>query len=161
MSYSRGYRVEGRGAWSRWTCEREGCAETATVRGEGHEDQAAWAAAGHQQKAHFELMVREAAEALRDAARVLAASGLVLTDLDVRARQGTVCVSPQAADQALGQWAWQLLARLPQPPEALDRDERIRWEMGQDFARQRVCEHDGRPGRPVVLLGPEGVAARG
>ncbi|MER8103913.1 hypothetical protein [Kitasatospora sp. NPDC094016] len=153
MSYSRGYRIEARGAWSRWTCEREDCQAAATARGEDHQEEAAWAAAAHQQQEHYEVTVREAAQALRDAARVLAASDMLLTDIDTHTTRGKACVTPQAAEQALGRWAWQLLVRLPEPA---GREQRLSRQMERQFAVEQVCEHDDRPRRPVVVLDPTG-----
>ncbi|MFJ9590867.1 hypothetical protein [Streptomyces acidicola] len=106
--YSRGYKVEGRGAWSRWICEREGCGETSTKRGDRHDDLAAWEAAGHQQEAHREALIADAAAALQDAREALRLSPNLVTDVDTHTYRGGACVTPEAATDALGVWKDQL-----------------------------------------------------
>ncbi|CAM5517336.1 MULTISPECIES: hypothetical protein [Streptomyces] len=104
MTYSRGYTVEGRAAWSRWTCEREGCGQTSTTRGEQHDDLAATRAARQQQEAHHEALVTDAIAVLTDDREVLRLLPSVVTDVDTHTCRGGVCVTPEAAADALTAW---------------------------------------------------------
>jgi hypothetical protein len=149
--YSRGFTVKPKGAWAQWTCEREGCDAKGTGRGDQADDKAAWAAAAHQQEDHLETVIREAAQALRDAASVLGSASLIVTDIDAHSHRGTARVTPEAAGSALGSWAWQLLSPLPEPE---DPDARNLQRLDQDFAQRDVCNHDSRPGRPVCSSAP-------
>ncbi|MFF3343656.1 hypothetical protein [Streptomyces flavidovirens] len=143
--YSRGYSVEPRGAWAKWTCEREGCGQSGTDRGEEAADNAAWAAAMHQQEQHRELVVREAAQCLRHAQEILRALPQVLTDIDVVTHRGHACVTPESAQEALSSWAWQVLAQLPEPEPGVE-----------DFAARSMCRHNTRPHRPALRSEPAG-----
>ncbi|KOT80896.1 hypothetical protein ADK70_26925 [Streptomyces rimosus subsp. pseudoverticillatus] len=139
MTYSRGYTVQGRGAWSRWTCEREGCGQTGTTRGDQHDDLAAFHAARHQQEAHHEALVNDAVAALTDAREVLRLLPGVVTDVDTHTCRGEACVTPEAVTDALSAWGYQLTAMLPEPA---DRGERARWQFARDRGRSAACQHD-------------------
>ncbi|CAM5286948.1 hypothetical protein GCM10010329_85840 [Streptomyces spiroverticillatus] len=137
--YSRGCTVESRGAWASWTCDREGCDAKGTSRGEEPADRAACAAAAHQQEAHHQMVIKEAAQALKDASDVLLASFGTLTDVDVRTSRGTACVTPQDAWEALSLWTVQLRSQQPEPD---DKDARYGWRLEQILTRQGVCPHE-------------------
>ncbi|MFF7987677.1 hypothetical protein ACFZDK_53020 [Streptomyces sp. NPDC007901] len=122
--YSRGYQVEGRGAWSRWTCEREGCGETGTTRGDRHDHIAEMRAARHQQEAHREALIGDAVAVLKDAQEVLRLLPDVVTDVDTDTYRGKACVTPEAAKDALYVWQNQLTGMLPEPA---DLDGRTEW----------------------------------
>ena len=147
MGYSRGYEVDGRGAWSRWRCVREDCGATATTRGDQHDDLAAWDAAAHQEQAHRDALLRDAIEALTAARDALNPLWHVVTDVDTRSVRGTACVSPEDAEDALHVWACQLAAALPEPA---DPDERARWRLDRDTAVRRACQHDERRPLPAA-----------
>ncbi|MEF3119506.1 hypothetical protein [Streptomyces chrestomyceticus] len=149
MTYSRGYTVEGRGAWSRWTCEREGGGQTGTTRGDQHDDLAAVHAARHQQEAHHEALVNDAVAVLTDAREVLRLLPTVVTDVDTQTYRGEACVTPEAATDALSAWRYQLTALLPEPA---DRDERARWQFARDHGRSAACQHDHRQPVPTLDL---------
>ncbi|MFB1046822.1 hypothetical protein [Streptomyces chrestomyceticus] len=140
MTYSRGYTVTGRGAWSRWSCEREGCGQTGTTRGDQHDDLAAVHAARHQQEVHHEALVTDA----REVPRLLPG---VVTDVDTHTHRGMACVTTEAVTDALSAWGYQLTAMLPEPA---DRDERARWQFARDHGRSAACQHDHR--QPVATL---------
>ncbi|KOU04862.1 hypothetical protein ADK86_08125 [Streptomyces sp. NRRL F-5755] len=81
--------------WSRWTCEREGCGQTGTTRGDQHDDFAAVHGARHQQEARHEALVNDAVAVLTDAREVL---GTAQSD---GAASGLVTPRPDAARSAL------------------------------------------------------------
>ncbi|GHB03143.1 hypothetical protein GCM10010330_66740 [Streptomyces tendae] len=97
--YSRGSTAEVRGAWSRWTCDRECRGETATARGDQHDDIAVLTGA-------------------QEAVRLL--SGAV-TDVDTTTYRGDACVTPEAAQDALCAGKNQLTGMLREPPEGESR----------------------------------------
>ncbi|MEU1129536.1 hypothetical protein ABZ383_06665 [Streptomyces sp. NPDC005900] len=145
--YSRGYTVEVRGAWSRWTCEREGCGGTGTTRGDQHDDVAAVRAARHQQEAHYEALIGDAVAVLMDAREAVRLLAGVVTDIDTTTYRGDVCVTPEAAQDALYAWKDQLTAMLPEPA---DGEARLKWRWARDHGQEVVCKHDKR--RPVRTL---------
>lgn len=139
--------MAGRSAWSRCTCEREGCGQTGTTRGDQHDDLAAVHAARHQQEAHHEALVTDAVAVLTDAREVLRLLPGVVTDVDSDTYRGAACVTPEAATAALSAWGYQLTVMLPEPA---DRDERTRWQFARDHGRSAACQHDHR--RPLATL---------
>jgi hypothetical protein len=145
--YSRGYTVAVRGAWSRWTCEREGCGETGTTRGDQHDDVAAVRASRHQQEAHYEALIGDAVAALEDAREAVSLLSGVVTDVDTTTHRGDACVTPEAAQKALYAWKNQLTGMLPEPPEG---EARWNWRWARDHGQRAVCKHDKR--RPVRTL---------
>ncbi|MER5916704.1 hypothetical protein ABT124_41635 [Streptomyces sp. NPDC001982] len=124
--YSRGHKAEVRGAWSRWTCEREGCGESGTTRGDQHDDVTAVWAARHQQEAHYEALIGDAVAVLTDATEAVCLLSGVVTDVDTTTYRGDACVTPEAAQDALYAWRNQLTAMLPEPADAEARLKR-RW----------------------------------
>ncbi|MFH8483065.1 hypothetical protein [Streptomyces sp. NPDC018055] len=147
MPYDRGYTVESRGAYSLWKCQREGCEERGRNRGDEHEDQAAWWAAAHQHNEHREVLIREAAKTLSDAAEVLMTLTRTLTDVDTNTPTGPACMKPLHASQALKSWASQMKALLPDTDGT-----RLDYYVGQDS----MCKHKSRTYAPdswPVLVG--------
>ncbi|MFG2463722.1 hypothetical protein ACGFWE_42745 [Streptomyces sp. NPDC048523] len=145
--YSRGYTMEARGAWSRWTCEREGCGQAGTTRGDQHDDIAAMQASNHQQVAHYEALIGDAVAVLTDAHEAVRLLSGVVTDVDTTTYRGDACVTPEAAQDALYAWTNQLTGMLPEPPEG---EARWNWRWARDHGRRAACQHDTR--RPVPTL---------
>ncbi|MFI1890700.1 hypothetical protein [Streptomyces jumonjinensis] len=138
-SYSRGYTVENRGAWVKWTCDREGCGAKGTERGDQADDVTEWKAAAHQQDEHYEVLIRQALEVLRDAHTVMSTLSEVVTDIDSSTRCGEPCVTPEAAADSLAVWAWQTESPLPAPDTYEDR---LRWEWAKETGAKHACAHD-------------------